>query len=122
MPAPPAQPKGGGGGLPQTDCTRVVFHSFTAQPQAVGEVLVSWSTSGACTPVSGWIAGTYGAPGGFAHWTDYIHAGTGAFRDKVPQYPPGTNRSYCQVDVIYTLSIGGSNKLPMTTAKDVYVC
>lgn len=102
----------------QRDCTKVVYRYFRAQSNG-STVTLTWSTSGACTPVSGFIAGTYGA---FGHWDKPVTTPTGMLLDTPPPLPAGTNFIYCVVRVYYVLQIQGTNHQATTFADNVRVC
>jgi hypothetical protein len=103
------------------DCTQVVLHSLTAFAVGTRQVKLTWSASGACTPVHGWIGASYFSSGGNRSWTDYITAESGSLIDTVPALP-GSPSYPCSVDVSYMLSIGGSAAVLQGMANGVYIC
>lgn len=99
-----------------------MYRYFTAHSNG-STVTLSWAASGACTPVSGFIAGSYGSGGTYEHWDDKITTQTGSLVDTPTRLPPGTPSIYCLVYPAYVLAIQGSGRqMPAFTSTGVQVC
>jgi hypothetical protein len=106
--------------LPQTDCTKVVYHSFTAiLGPGLNDIQLAWRTSGACAPVHGYIAGQYFAWGRSYNWEFHITAASGTHMDVVKR---PTLTGPCTVTIAYTLVIQGSAASAFTSVANAYIC
>ena len=106
--------------VPQSDCTQIVYHSFTAfLGPGPNDVTLAWRVSGACAPVHGYIAGSYFSGGIGVSWDFNVFGLTGSHVDTVRRK---TLSGPCNVTIGYTLVIQGGLGSAQAIAYNVYIC